>query len=190
MAKQEEGLSYHWLLELFVRLKLPVFDGMAEGLQKGNEIRAKNLEKKQTEEAKQQHTNWKKARVHEQEERKQWIYRQKILHTYGSDNDDDDDQLSDDDGSDATLNEGTATSTNTSEKNKCKCGSTSHKCISHRECPLNKNKRQIHDSDEMDDVDDITSTDKELAEIFCTCKSQWGTHSRSCPLNPRNITRC
>ena len=128
---------------------------MAEGLTKVNEIRAKNFEKR-------------------------WIYRQKIQYTYGSDNDDNNDQLSDDDASDATQNEGTATSTTTYKKDKCKCGSTNLKYISYRECPLNKNKRQIHDSDEMDNVDnvdDITSTDKELAEIFCTCKSQWGTHS-------------
>ena len=63
-----KGISYHWLLELFHRLKLPLFDGMVEALKRGNELRAKNLEKKQTEEAKQQRTNWKKARVQEQEE--------------------------------------------------------------------------------------------------------------------------
>ena len=109
---------------------------MAEALKRGNEVRAKNLEKKQTEEAKQKRTNWKKARVQEQEERKQWIHRQRIEHTYGSDEDDDDDQLSD---GDVTQNEGTTSSATTSKKhNKCKCGSTSHKYTSHRECPLNK----------------------------------------------------
>ena len=44
---KKKGLSYHWLLELFHHLKLPVFDGMVEALKRGNEIRAKNLEKKQ-----------------------------------------------------------------------------------------------------------------------------------------------
>ena len=82
---KKHGMSYHWLLELFCRLKLPVFDGMVEALTRGNEIRAQNLERKQTEQAKENRTNWKKARVQEQEERKQWIRRQKILHTYGSD---------------------------------------------------------------------------------------------------------
>ena len=175
-----KGLSYHWLLELFHRLKLPLFDGMAEALEKGNELRAKNLEKKQTEEAKQQRTNWKKARVQEQEERKQWIRKQRIRHTYGSDNDDDDDELSD--GCDITQNEGTATSSITS-KRKCKCGSTSHKYTSHHECPMNKKKRQI----QLEDDDATTPTEEELAEVFCTCRSQRATHNRSCPLNPRNI---
>ena len=60
---KKKGLSYHWLLDLFQRLKLPVFDGMKDALQRANEIRAKNHEQKQTKKAKQQRTNWKKARV-------------------------------------------------------------------------------------------------------------------------------
>ena len=42
---KSKGLSYHWLLELFHRLKLPLSDGMVEALEKGNELRAKNLKK-------------------------------------------------------------------------------------------------------------------------------------------------
>ena len=49
---KKKGLFYHWLLDLFQHLKLPVFDGMKDALQRANEIHAKNLEKKQTEEAK------------------------------------------------------------------------------------------------------------------------------------------
>ena len=54
------GLLYHWLLDLFARLKLPLFDGMVEALRKGNEVRARNLEKKKTEEAKEKRIAWKK----------------------------------------------------------------------------------------------------------------------------------
>lgn len=36
------GMSYHWLLDIFSRLKLPIFDGMAEGLRSANEVREKN----------------------------------------------------------------------------------------------------------------------------------------------------
>lgn len=58
---------------------------------------------------------------------------------------------------------------------------------------LNKKKRQIcceDDNDNEDDEsdnneDDTTTTKEELAEIFCTCGSERGKHSRSCPLNPR-----
>jgi len=59
------GLSYHWLLDLFARLKLPIFDGMPEALRKANEVHTKNLDKKKTDEAKEKRILWKKARVHE-----------------------------------------------------------------------------------------------------------------------------
>ena len=108
---------------------------MAEALERGNEICAKNLEKKQTEEAKQQRTNWKKARAQEQEERKQWIRKQRIQHTYDSDNDDTD-ELSDCD----EKRRHCSCHHYYIKKGKCKCGSTSHKYISHCECPLNKKK--------------------------------------------------
>ena len=42
---KNHGLSYHWLLDLFTRLKLPIFNGMPEALKKANEVRAKNLAK-------------------------------------------------------------------------------------------------------------------------------------------------
>ena len=188
----KKGLSYHWLLDLLQHLKLPVFDGMKDTLQRANEIRAKNLEQKQTEEAKQQRTNWKKAHVQEQEERKQWIRKQRILHTYGSDNDDTD-ELSE--GDDTFKDKGVAPATiTTSKKGKCKCSSTSHRYSSHRECPLNKKKQQ-----ETEDVGitieatsggpKATSSEEVSDKASCICKSDRASHQRNCPLNPRNITR-
>ena len=81
---EKRGLSYHWVLDLFFRLKLPIFDGMTDALKKANENRAKNLSKKKTDEAKEKRTKWKKARAQEQQERKIWSSRQRIEHTYGS----------------------------------------------------------------------------------------------------------
>ena len=43
---KKHGVSYHWLLDLFARLKLPQFDGMAEALRKANELHCTKLEKK------------------------------------------------------------------------------------------------------------------------------------------------
>ena len=60
---KKKGVSYHWLLELFQRLKLPLFDGMAEAVKRGMKF-VKNLEKSKQ---KRQRTNWKKACVQEQE---------------------------------------------------------------------------------------------------------------------------
>ena len=59
---KKHGLSYHWLLDLFAHLKLSLFDGMAEALKKGNEVRARNLEIKKTEEAKEKRIAWKKGK--------------------------------------------------------------------------------------------------------------------------------
>ena len=75
---KRHGLSYHWLLDLFAHLKLPQFDGMAEALRKANEVCYRNLEKKQTDRAKEKGTEWKKARVQKQEEQKLWSRRQVI----------------------------------------------------------------------------------------------------------------
>jgi len=77
MTKKYEG-SYHWLLDLFARLKLPQFDGMAKAPRKPNELHSTKLEQKQTDQAKEKRTQWKKARVQEQEERKLWRWRQVI----------------------------------------------------------------------------------------------------------------
>ena len=51
---KKRGQSYHWILDLFSHLKLPVFDGMVDALEKTNKIKAKNLAKTQNEEAKEQ----------------------------------------------------------------------------------------------------------------------------------------
>ena len=40
---KNRGLSYYWILDLFSRLKLPIFDGVAESLKKANEVHEKNL---------------------------------------------------------------------------------------------------------------------------------------------------
>ena len=60
MGLMQANMTWLSKLDLFQHLKLLVFDGMKDALQMANEIHAKNLEKKQTEEAKQQCTNWKK----------------------------------------------------------------------------------------------------------------------------------
>ena len=41
----KKGTQYHWLLDLFSRLQLPLFDGMEEALKNVNEDRTKKLKK-------------------------------------------------------------------------------------------------------------------------------------------------
>ena len=183
---KKKGLSYHWILDLFSRLKLPIFDGMTEGLKKANEIREKALAKKQTDSAKENRTNWKKARAQEHQERKQWMKRQAVYHTYGSDDDDDeDDENERATNEDANASKRTGTQhTTQSTSRKCKCGSTQHYRTTHRLCPLNKKKvQEVGTSSSA-----IHSCSSDSEEIVCLCGSNTATHNRSCPLNPRNFS--
>ena len=173
---KKRGHSYHWITDLFSRLKLPVFDGMVAALQKVNEVRAKNLSNKQTEETKEKRTKWKKARAQEQQERKLWSRRQRIDHTYGSDEYSTDEECS----------PNTSSAQRDKRTKKCKCGSVDHKSIRHRSCPLNKQRKQLdnridneknYDYEEKDDDDDGT---------VCVCGTDRTSHRRDCPLNPRN----
>ena len=50
---KKRGQSYHWILDLFCHLKLFVFDGMVDALEKTNKIKGKNLAKTQNKEAKE-----------------------------------------------------------------------------------------------------------------------------------------
>ena len=57
---KKHGQSYHWILDLFSRMKLPVFDGMLGALEKANKIRANNLAKKQSGKLKSREQNGRK----------------------------------------------------------------------------------------------------------------------------------
>ena len=179
----------HWLLDLFGHLKLPLFNGMADALQKANEVCFKNLEKKKTDDAKEKRISWKKARVQEQVERKLWNRRQNVHHTYGSESDD---EAEDDRPTVSTTKKATAGAPR-KRHGKCKCGSTEYKCTTHHKCPLNKNK-QAQAKDDSDGTTDHdteasnleTDSAEEIQGYFCTCGSEKPTHSRSCPLNPQN----
>ena len=156
---QKHGNTYHWIVELFRRLRLPIFDGMVEALQSATEVQAKNLSKKKTVNAKERRT---KARAQEQQERKLWSRRQRIDHTYVSDVDDD--CSSEEDGSPSTC-----------VQRKCKCGSVDHRSIRHHSCLLNR--KRCHTEGQMDNADgdhEEEAVDSSFGEDgpVCTC----GTH--------------
>ena len=87
------------------------------------------------------------ARVQEQEDRKQWGKRQRVLHTYGPEDDDD----SSDDGpqqpttssqpgaNDVINDNGADIVLTMGSKKQCNaCGSTTHQRRSSKQCPFNK----------------------------------------------------
>ena len=134
---ENRGKEYHWVIDLYERMKLPVLPEVVRAFRKATEERMKELAKKKTVEAKQKRISNKVARAEDQEERKKWVKRQAILHTYGVEGEEVD---AEEDvnlvqeaesmvgGEDAVIVSG----------RKCKCGSTSHQRTSNRSCPLNK----------------------------------------------------
>ena len=194
-------MSYHWLLDLFSHLNLPILD-------------AKNLARKGSEVAKKQRSHWKQARVAEHEDRKKWSRSQKLQHTYGSDSDEENEEPVGGDpkaGSAVVISKpgqcrrkkATVPDPSTSA-HRCTCGSSKHKNVSHRNCPLNKRaitmaptshsqkgRQVVPSTPSCSDTDSSSSTSSSSTSSSssgegegCTCGGE-RTHSRSCPLNPR-----
>ena len=135
---ENRGPDYHWVIDLYERLKLPILPEVVRAFQKATQERVKELEKKKTDEAKQKRISHKIARAEDQEERKKWVKRQAILHTYGADE-------AGDDGSEVDRSLVTEAEGIVGEEEltivsgkKCKCGSTSHQRTSSTLCRLNK----------------------------------------------------
>ena len=75
--------SYHWILELFANMKLPILDGMKEGCLKANKERQRHLKHKSLLPTKQRRFALKIARAEVQEARKAWVRNHANAHTYG-----------------------------------------------------------------------------------------------------------
>lgn len=135
---KHRGPEYHWIVDLYDRMNLPVLPKVVCAFQKASKVRMKELEKKKTDQAKQKRVSHKIARSEDQEERKKWVKRQAILHTYGAEDDDDGSE------EDRTLIQEAerimgGEETEIVSGRKCRCGSTTHLSTSSRLCPLNKN---------------------------------------------------
>ena len=83
---KKHGVKYHWLLDLFTCLKLPIFDGMKEGLEKVNRDGMHRLAFKKTERAKKRRIEHfqsrdKDQKAHSKRAKKNKI---KIQHDYGT----------------------------------------------------------------------------------------------------------
>lgn len=126
---ENRGEEYHWIVDLYERLKLPVLPTVVSALRNVTAERMADLKKRKTEESKRKRISQKVARAEEQEERKRWGKRQAIQHSYGDEDLHND--VEEEDGDKGTKE---------AEESgmKCRCGSSSHKRTSHRLCPLNK----------------------------------------------------
>ena len=66
------GISYHWIPELYRRMKLPVFDGVQEALERRNVQRKRGLDRVKTTPVKKRRIELKRRRVIEGFQRSEW----------------------------------------------------------------------------------------------------------------------
>ncbi|KAK3732460.1 hypothetical protein QZH41_014903, partial [Actinostola sp. cb2023] len=156
---KNRGPEYHWIIELYSRMGLPVFDGIQQMCQDDNKQRMVKLGKKQTLEGKRGRIQLKVNRVEEQKIRKRYTKSCQIRHTYGED---DDEQVLEEDVllrlTERAIEDGTAPTLRLVDSavlapegatvsiggKRCKsCGSTSHMRSSHKDCPNNKKKKRM-----------------------------------------------
>ena len=167
---KKKGLKYHWLIELFKKLNLPLLDGMEEALYiKNKHDLWKSDYRKERSVMTKRRIAKRRHRGIEQEIRKRFTKRQPIVHDYGFD-------LDLDCGFE-DIEYGNRASTPTRKKGKtCMCGSTTHSRTSHRSCPLNKV------DFEQDDMLDLPSCSDQAGESPYNLSSDT-CHSNS-DLNP------
>ena len=129
---KKRGPQYHWVVELFRLLKLPVYDGVETALEKFNKLRNEDLDRKKTDRYKKRRIQLKVERTNDRERRKAWS--KKHGHdTYGDDDSDD---------SDIELKPKKGRKRPKSTGGMCKCGSTTHLRSNHRECPYNMKRKK------------------------------------------------
>lgn len=83
-----KGPQYHWIVDLYSRLGLPVLSGIREMCQHDNEERMRRLERYRTETGKRKRVQRNINRAEEQELRKKYVKNCQIRHTYGEEEED------------------------------------------------------------------------------------------------------
>ena len=138
------GPKYHWLIDLYDRIHLPIIPAIIETLHKEVVARQKEVDRGKTEEKKKGRICMKVARAEDQEAKKKWLKRQEVHHSYGTN---DANECKEDDEVDPSFvaavgkaitgaDENCGTLTFVSGKS-CSCWSNEHCRISHSKCPLN-----------------------------------------------------
>ena len=201
-----KGPAYHWLLDLFDRMNLPRFDGMAEALKALNVSRFKSLLRvKQCDVKRKRRRARKRHRQSEQAARKLWVEQHKTSHTYGKETpksshkrkakrdgdifyggkkgklsiNDVDQDLGSECGSLATLTEIVYESTDDEVIDQCNLILDDS---DNDESLLDGNDSSILNSSGIDsDLEEFI-----ISSVKCTCSNEKSSHQRSCPLNPRN----
>ena len=189
------GPQYHWIPELYRRLKLPVYDGIQQALELFNQQRKVALDKLKTDEAKRKRLQLKVKRTKESQIRKAWT--KKHGHdTYGEEDEDIE--------HDPNLTNRGKKRQKVAEGKCAACGSTTHRRSNHRDCPFNKRRKvEIDTLKHTDDIqalpedgdiqmqqgdlyDDRVLDDDVISGVLCTCGAINRAHKSSCPMSSRN----
>jgi len=158
---KNRGNNFHWVTELYKRLKLPVTTAVLKALEKAGKERMDGLRRKQSEEGKKKRISQKSGRKEDQEERKRWSKRQALVHSYGNDDGDSDDNGAEGVGNEVLLAARQVARNGSSivSGRRCRCGAFDHQRTSHHSCPLNPRNKQVlneKDSDDGDDNDEVS----------------------------------
>ena len=197
------GISYHWIPDLYRRMKLPVFDGVQEALEKHNLQRKRKLEREKTTPVKKRRIELKKVlKVLKVFGVQSGVGNMVLMHMVRmmSMN------LTMLNAKGARLSQGKP---NQSDGLCSACGSTTHKRSTHRDCPFNTKRSTAktstkpvivavdspsQSSDAVSDVHSISDAVSETGGIdsddymmydLCTCGSSGRAHKRGCLMNFR-----
>lgn len=142
---EKRGPQYHWVIELFRLLKLPVFDGIHAALEAFNEQRKVELDCKKTDRCKRRRIELKVEKTLDVQHCKKWS--KKHGHdTYGS-GDSDEEGVEHKPKGPKGSKKGQVSSGGTCRA----CGSTSHLRSNHQDCPFNKRMRETNASTNLED---------------------------------------
>lgn len=141
------GPNYHWVIDLFEQLQLPVVPAVIEVLQKEVAERMKKVVRGKTDHKKKGRIQMKVARAEEQEAQKKWVKKQALQQSYGRE----EESAGEEEVLDPALIEAAGEAIRgTQESNgdtllisggSCRCGSKRHKRTTHSSCPLNPKKK-------------------------------------------------
>ena len=207
---EKRGPQYHWVVELFKLLRLPVFDGVQAALEAFNKERKQELDRQKTERYKRRRVQLKEGRTMDAQRRKEWS--KKHGHdTYGDDANEESTKVK-------SAGPRAHKKTKVSTEGKCRaCGFTTHQRSTHRDCPFNKvcgtddssrlEDDQVSENSDVIGVSEDSLTDEEgfslkehaassdsdwcfedniLRHSECTCGAMSRAHKKDCPLSSRN----
>ena len=177
-------------------MKLPVFEGAVEALERHNERRKRRLEEAKCTPQKKRRIQLKKKRTAEATDRIKWSKKHGHDTYFGGS----DVEMASDSNGGVNQKKGKGRS---DSKGKCAaCGSSTHQRSSHRDCPFHKDRAKkealsVSPSDRstraasesgnesLGGPSDSGMSDEVEIDI-CTCGTEGRAHKRGCPLSLRN----